>query len=251
MADIPWHRNRRRAESFGAGAIDYDRYRPPYAAGLFDELVAARPAGVLDIGCGNGRAATGFIARGLDVLGVEPDVRMAEVARSRGVDVEVAPFEDWDDDGRRFDLLACGSAWQWVEPVRGVAKAAAVLRPGGVFARFWHYHVLEDATVERLERVYADLGVEAGGHGRSPSPLVEDPVADDPAFGEVTTAIWREDRTFSAEGWLDLLGTFSDHATLEPDRRGALFVALRSAVDEMGGVLRATACTHLLRCVHV
>lgn len=248
MTDVEWHRNRRRAESFGAGAAEYDRHRPPYADGLFDELAALRPVGVLDVGCGNGRAAAGLVARGLDVLGVEPDERMAEVARCRGVRVEIAPFEDWDDEGRRFDLLTCGSAWHWVDPVRGVAKAAAVLHPGGVFARFWHHHVLEDATVEQLERVYADLGVDAGGHGRGATPYTDDPVAADPAFGEVTTAIWREERTFTARGWLDLLGTFSDHATLEPDRRGALFAGLSAAIDELGGSLRATATTHLLRC---
>ncbi len=142
---------------------------------------------MLDVGCGNGRAAAGLVARGVAVLGVEPDARMAAIARSRGVAVEVAPFEDWDDDGRRFDLLTCGSAWHWVEPVRGVAKAAAVLRPGGTLARFWNYPVVPDATGERLERVYADLGVGAGGHGRGVSPFADDPVAADPAFGEVTT----------------------------------------------------------------
>ncbi|TCK26639.1 class I SAM-dependent methyltransferase [Pseudonocardia endophytica] len=251
MTDVEWHRNRARAESFGAGAADYDRYRPPYADGLFDDLASRRPDRVLDIGCGNGRAAVGLIARGLDVLGVEPDTRMAEVARSRGVVVEIAPFEDWDDDGRRFDLLTCGSAWHWVEPARGVAKAAAVLRPGGTLARFWNYHVLDDATVERLERVYADLGVEAGGHGRGARAYDSDPVVADPAFGEVTTEIWREARTFTADGWIDLLGTFSDHATLDPDRRTELFAALRREIDAMGGTLRATACTHLLRSTRV
>lgn len=174
MTDVEWHRDRRRAESFGAGAADYDRFRPPYADGLFDELAALRPHGVLDVGCGNGRAAAGLVARGVAVLGVE-----------------------------------------------------------------------------RLEHVYADLGVGAGGHGRGVSPFADDPVAADPAFGEVTTEIWREQRTFSATGWIDLLGTFSDHATLEPDRRSALFTALRRAIDELGGTLRATACTHLLRCRRV
>lgn len=249
MADVQWYRDRHRAESFGAGAAEYDRHRPPYAGAMFDDLAAPGPDGVLDIGCGNGRAAAGFVTRGLDVLGVEPDERMAAVARSRGVDVEIGAFEDWDDAGRTFDLLVCGSAWHWVEPVRGMAKAAAVLRPGGTFARFWNYHVISDAVVERLERVYTAVDVAANAHGRNPSALAVDPVADDPRFGEVTTSIWREDRTYSADGWLDLVGTFSDHATLEPDRRAALFAGLRTAIGELGGSLRATSCTYLLHCV--
>jgi hypothetical protein len=35
--------------------------------------------------------------------GVEVDERMADVARSYGIAVEVAAFERWDDAGRQFD----------------------------------------------------------------------------------------------------------------------------------------------------
>ncbi|MFC4033133.1 hypothetical protein ACFO3J_16795 [Streptomyces polygonati] len=44
------------------------------------------------------------------MLGVEGDERMAEVARSHGVEVEVGAFETWDDAGRRFDLVTCADA---------------------------------------------------------------------------------------------------------------------------------------------
>jgi hypothetical protein len=39
------------------------------------------------------------------------DACMADVARSHGIEVEVSPFETWDDGGRRFDLITCGEAW--------------------------------------------------------------------------------------------------------------------------------------------
>lgn len=105
-------------------ARQYERYRPTYPDALLDDLATLRPARVLDVGCGTGKAAVGLAGRGLSVLGVELDLRMAVVACGHGVPVEVGAFETWDDAGRRFDLITCGAAWQWIDPELGMAKAA-------------------------------------------------------------------------------------------------------------------------------
>ncbi len=86
---------------FGQDAVRYDRARPSYPTALIDDLVSDEPGRVLDVGCGTGKAARLFAARGCQVLGVEPDDRMAAVARSYGIPVEVATFEAWDPAGRR------------------------------------------------------------------------------------------------------------------------------------------------------
>ncbi|QFZ22878.1 class I SAM-dependent methyltransferase [Saccharothrix syringae] len=80
MAHRELHRDRTRAESFGSVARRYDRYRPGYPAALVDDLVAVGPTRVLDVGCGTGKVAAALVGRGLPVLGVEVDGRMAEVA---------------------------------------------------------------------------------------------------------------------------------------------------------------------------
>ena len=69
---------------------------------------------------------------GPDVL--DADARMAEWARRTGVETEVATFEAWESAGREFDAVVAGQAWHWVDPVAGAAKAAQVLRPGGMHA---------------------------------------------------------------------------------------------------------------------
>ena len=126
------HKARLIAESFGTDAEGYDRARPGYPAALVARIVAASPgSGVLDVGCGTGIAARQFQAAGCTVLGVEPDARMARFARFRGLPVEVATFEAWDPEGRRFDAVIAAQSWHWVDPVDGAAKAARVLRPGG------------------------------------------------------------------------------------------------------------------------
>ena len=127
------------AESFGSDAERYDRTRPSYPGALVERIVASSPGReVLDVGCGTGIAARQFQVAGCRVLGVDPDARMADRARQGGLEAEVATFEAWDPAGRTFDAIVSGQAWHWVDPVAGAAKAAQVLRPGGLLALFWN-----------------------------------------------------------------------------------------------------------------
>jgi SAM-dependent methyltransferase len=130
------HQARQVAESFCSDAERYDRARPRYPAAMVEAIAAASPGpGVLDVGCGAGIAARQFHAVGCRVLGIDPDARMADLARRFGVEAKVAKFEDWDPAGRPFDAVIAGQAWHWVDPVAGAAKAAQVLRPGGPYTR--------------------------------------------------------------------------------------------------------------------
>src|SRR5580692_8191730 len=132
-------RQRRVAESFGDDAGRYDRARPSYPAAMVDRILADTPGrDVVDAGCGTGISARLFQAAGCRVLGVDPDPRMADLARASGLEVEVAKFEQWDAAGRSFDAVVAGQAWHWVNMAAGAAKAAAVLRPGGRLAVFWN-----------------------------------------------------------------------------------------------------------------
>ena len=129
------------AESFGADAERYDQARPGYPDALVAQVVAESPGlDVLDVGTGTGIAARQFQAAGCTVLGVEPDARMAEFARARGLAVEVATFEAWDPAGRTFDTVIAAQSWHWIDPFSGAAKAAQVLRPSGRLAIFGHVY---------------------------------------------------------------------------------------------------------------
>lgn len=132
MPEEQLHLRRDRAGSFGAVARAYDDARPGYPDALIVQLLTRGATDVLDVACGIGRAARQLSARGARVLGVEPDAAMAAVAREHEVEVEVSTFEEWDDAGRRFDLVTCAQGWHWIDPAAGARKAAAVLRPGSV-----------------------------------------------------------------------------------------------------------------------
>jgi SAM-dependent methyltransferase len=75
--------DRARADSFGAAARIYDARRPRYPDQLIDDLLARGAQRVLDVGAGTGIASEQFLGQGADVLAVEPDPRMAEIAKEK------------------------------------------------------------------------------------------------------------------------------------------------------------------------
>jgi SAM-dependent methyltransferase len=240
------HGDRDRAESFGSVAEQYDRLRPGYPAAFIDELVALAPAHVLDVGCGTGKVARALIEHGLRVLGVDPDEAMAAVARSHGVPTEPARFEAWDPAGRSFDLLTAGHAWHWVEPVAGLAKAAAVLDPGGTIALFWTYHAIEAPLLEAFEAVYARCAPELEVLGRDPAGSPDqDPFAGSDHFAPGERHTYRWSREVDANDWVGMLATFSDHRRLGQDRLGELQDRLREAVCASGGTVRSLCGTYV------
>jgi SAM-dependent methyltransferase len=98
------HEARQVAESFGSEAERYQRTRPTYPKDMVDAVLAASEGrDFLDVGIGTGISAWPFQQEGCRVLGIEPDPRMAELARARGLEVEIAKFEEWDGSGRTFD----------------------------------------------------------------------------------------------------------------------------------------------------
>ncbi|PZS19609.1 MAG: class I SAM-dependent methyltransferase [Pseudonocardiales bacterium] len=235
------HADRGRAESFGSVADEYDRFRPSYPAGLIEDLVALRPADVLDVGCGTGKAARLLAERGLAVLGVEVDAQMAAVARGHGIDVEIASFESWQAGGRCFDLVTCAQAWHWLDPAVAIPKAASVLRPGGALAIFWNHDELDAPAQAAFDDVYRRHAPEllasvAVGRARCRDLHLADLQASG-LFASVHPRTYRWERIYSPAQWLGMVRTHSDHLCLEPSRRDALLDALGAAIDELGGTI--------------
>jgi SAM-dependent methyltransferase len=236
------HGDRRRASSFGDDPEEYDRVRPQYPVELVDALLAEHPRTVLDVGCGTGIASRLFMARGCDVLGLEPDGRMAAVARRSGVTVEESTIEEWHSNGRSFDLLTAGQAWHWVDPRKGAVKAAAVLRPGRRIGLFWNQARADASVRPALDSAYArhapDLGWRSVLMGQRDVSLYED-IAEalrrTGEFERVSLQLFGHDVVYSTEEWVDLARTHSDHRTLPSVQLAALLAGSRTEIDRVGG----------------
>lgn len=234
------------AESFGVDPQRYDQARPGYPDALMARIVAGSPGPeVLDVGTGTGIAARQLEAAGCTVLGVEPDARMAEFARARGLPVEVATFEVWRPAGRTFDAVTAAQAWHWVDPVAGAVKAAQVLRPGGRLAIFGHVYEPPAEVAEPFAAAFRRAVPDSPFNNRpAESPLAmyqagyakfADAIRETGLFGEPEQ--WRFDweLAYTRDQWLALLPTTGGLTRLHRDTTAEILDAVGAAIDSMGG----------------
>lgn len=148
---------------------DYDRRFAEIAASgvdmhgeaTFVEALGVRS--VLDAGCGTGRVGIELARRGLEVIGVDADPGMLDVARSKAPELEwlEADLSALDLAGRRFDaVVMAGNVMIFVAPgTEGAVLrcSAAHLRTGGLVVAGFQL-VPGGLTLER----YDDLAAAAG-----------------------------------------------------------------------------------------
>jgi SAM-dependent methyltransferase len=228
----------------------YDRVRPGYPDALFADLASITGLGerssVLEVGCGTGQATVPLAAPGRSVTAVEPGANMAALARRRtaalgGVAVETSTFEEWDDRGRRFDVLVAASSWHWVDPSIGWPKAHHLLRPGGWLALLGNVVVRRPGepevyaeTADLHERfapgnpdwghppLEADVRTTGEGWG-----LVEDP---GDLFGPTVVRWYPTVQWFDGAGFADLLRSLSPYRRLDREVREPLLAAIADRI---------------------
>ncbi len=100
---------------------------------LWDEIVAAAPRRVLEVGPGPGEVSE-RIARelGCEVIALDVSERMVELCRERGLDARVGDVQELPFADGSFDLVVAAWVLFHVPDLdRGLAEIARVLAPGG------------------------------------------------------------------------------------------------------------------------
>jgi SAM-dependent methyltransferase len=250
---------------FDSVAELYDRVRPTYPDGVFDdvaELGRLRPgARIVEVGPATGQATRALAGRGWSVTAIEPGASLAATAAERladlpGVAIELSRFEDWDPPAdTAYDAVFAATSWHWVDPARGYAKAARLLRPDGVLAIVTTHHVLPadgDRFFVEIQEVYDEIE-ESDPRGGPPEPeAVVDPlgaeIADSAWFDwpEIRRHLWS--RTYTADDYIDVLRTYSGHIVMTDEQRSRLFGAIR---ERIGRRTPATVEKHYLNIVYV
>jgi SAM-dependent methyltransferase len=251
---------------FGEAPELYDRARPGYSDALVEDVLAhvglaASSCRALEVGAGTGKATVAFARNGVDVHALEPDPRMAEIARRncepyRHVEIEETSFEDWAVQGKAFDLLFSAQAWHWVSPEVRCPRAAEAIVPGGSLALFWHrVRWKEDDPVRTaLDACYRQLapGLAARGPG-FPGLAVgtleeeaEAEVASCSDFVDVTVHEHPWEQTFDAAGYVERLRTQSDHRLVPPGELERLLEAVGDVIVARGGVVTVPHSTILV-----
>ncbi len=221
---------------FGEVAELYDQYRPAYPEAAFDRLMefaGLNPGDrALEVGCGTGRATVPLANRGLLVTALEPSPEMAQVARRNTaglprVAVEETSFESWRLPSQPFALVTSAQAWHWVEPELRYQKAHRALRSAGCLALIWNTgdpdRASDRALEDEVEAVYQRETPTLAA--RVPSDMDEDrrsEIESSGLFEDVSREIYPWSTVYSADHYLGLLQTQSDHRLLDPAVRDRL-----------------------------
>lgn len=242
---------RERAESFGEVAADYDAYRPKYPAALISTVMQAAEAGagsgsgaprILDVGSGTGLLASQLKNAGAEILAVEPDSEMAAIARAKGLKVDVSVFEEWDPQGRTFDLVCFGQSFHWVDPIIALPKIRSALKAGGSLALAWNDIEPKGELKTRLDAITARFHAE-GSAASLGTAGAEDNFAqvEHPALTQLrgagftpNEATFTDDLRFSRHDWLSMVFTYSAQLTMDPVKRAVMREEMSKVIPNNG-----------------
>jgi len=240
--------------SFDARADEYRLARPPYPDRVYQVLTERCGLGpgtrLLEVGPGTGQATRELLARGADVIAVEPGARLADhlVADLPGASlrviregIETAALFD-----STFDLVVSATAFHWVRPDVTLPKLARALRPGGWLAVWWtDFGDRERPTEFRagLDELYGRYlpnerryAVPARGPLNVESWCAE--LSQGGHFGWPEVEMIRWEHALTADRARRLFGSFPNVNELGPSTRAELLDAIGVLVLRLGGVVQ-------------
>lgn len=242
--------------TFDTVASTYERMRPGYVDELYQDIFAYRPldasSRAVEVGIGGGQATRPILDTGCTVTAVEPGEHFSALCREKfsayaGFSVMTGKFENVPFPEECCDLVYAASSFHWVPEEIGYPKVYAMLKPGGAFARFAN-HPWRDkgnlALSDALDEVYAK---HYHAYYRT-EPRKEPEYTETQAarraeiaarygFTDIQHRLYRRTRTFTAQEYTVLLGTYSDHIAIPEDARLPFFAAVADAINAHGGTI--------------
>ena len=231
---------------FDQAADDYDAVRPGYPTALTNDIITLAklpPNGtILEIGCGTGQATLPFAQRDyhMTCLDIGPALvarAAANCQRHPNVHIHVSAFEDWPVQPASYDLIMSATAFHWISPEVGYPKAAAMLKDTGALAIFSNEHPTPytDFFLD-VQAVYQRV-VPTWTNPQTTSPIqtrIAEALATINAtglFAPVIVKTYPWSQHYTAQTYLRLLNTYSDHRNLDASTRAELHRGIATLID--------------------
>ena len=231
--------------SFDSAADLYQQARPDYPDELYETLLRVTGlksgARILEIGCATGKATLPLARRGMQLTCVELGAELAAAARRNlaaypNATVITGAFETTPAVGERFDLVFAATSWHWLDPSIRYRRAWELLDVAGHLAFWSASHVFPDGgdpIFPQLQEVYEEIGEAKADDRPRPGELPDSraEIEDSGLFEVAAIAQFDWEIAYTADEYLRLLGTFSNHITMEPWKRERLYSEVRRLLE--------------------
>ena len=238
--------------TFDTVADTYEKLRPGYVDELYQDIfeykTINKQSRVVEIGIGGGQATLPILKTGCKLTAVDYGEKFCEICRDKfkeysNFSAVSGKFEDIDM-GNEYDLIYSASAFHWIPEEIGYKKVYNILKNGGIFARFANHPFRDKEKPEltaEMDRIYAEYYYKY--HNKEPKPPIEYTeqqahdralIAEKYGFTDIQYKLFYRTRTFTANEYIALLGTYSDHIAIEESIRKEFFSKIEEAINRHG-----------------
>jgi len=144
---------------FSDRVADYVKYRPTYPDVAIDAIIATcSPKTIADIGSGTGISSRPFVARGIELIGVEPNAEMR--AAADGFKTVDGTAEKTGLPDASVDMVLAAQAFHWFDADAARAEFRRVTRPPHWVVLMWNERLVDTPFLRDYEAALLEHGVE-------------------------------------------------------------------------------------------
>lgn len=237
--------------TFNSAYIKYDRWRPTYVKELYDDIIDAieinQSSNVLEVGIGTGQATLPILETGCNLTAIELGDKLAEFSKNKfrkyeNFNIKNVAFQDFECPSDSFDFIYSATAFHWIPEDIGYTKVFDMLKSGGVFARFAN-HPYKDKKRLNINVAFKDVyskympGSSIGDEYSDENTKDIADLASKYGFIDIGYKLYHRTRSFTADEYTLLLGTYSDHIAIKEETRIKFFNEIKKVINDNGGII--------------
>ena len=224
--------------------------------------IDSRQKNALEIGAGTGKATAPFLDAGYHVTAVEMGANMSaflleKFKKFANFNVITTTFEDAELQDNTYDLIYAASAFHWIDAQIGCPKVHRLLKNGGVFALFRNNAIQSDKnqTYNEIQEVYEKHYYSHYKSDQRPVKISKMQYEDfmkpeelyrgfrfegleQYGFTDISMKLYETTRIYSADEYIALMDTMSDHRAMPEDKRAALYAGIKEVIIKHGGQIK-------------
>lgn len=234
---------------FNEDANNYDKFRPTYPEELFSDIInysnISLGSKALEIGIGTGQATVPILDSGCDVTAIELGENLTQYVKQKlrnykNFNVVNADFIEYPIKAETLNLVYCATAFHWLPQEEAFTKIKNILQYDGTIALFWNHpfpNREDDISNIANRRVYdkyihTDKKIAEFCENDCQKYINELRTF---GFKDINCKLYHRKRTLTADEYISLLNTYSDHRALPSEVKTSFEIDMSHAINEVGG----------------